>query len=136
MENMSDVSKMEKRKTDFMYKVAHKKIRDLYDKYNKTADFALEMAKYVNNEIKTHNPIFGVKELKDSNTRYVLKALNDVLMNLGYQIRNKGIHKKYGKNNKIYEFEWIDVAPNYYNMIDETGNDPLKPDFPKIKPHI
>ncbi len=134
MENMSDVSKMEKRKTDFMYKVAHKKIRDLYDKYNKTADFAVEMAKYVNNEIKTHNPVFGVKELKDSNTRYVLKALNDVLINMGYQIRNNGICKYVNKNNKIYEFEWFDIAPNYYNLSNETEKDPLKPDFPRIKP--
>lgn len=136
MENMSDVGRMEKRKTNFMYKVAHKKIRDLYDKYNKTVDFAGEMAKYVNNEVKTHNPIYGVKELKDSNTKYVLKALNDVLMNLGYQIRNKGLYKRDGKIKKIYEFEWCDVAPNYYNMVDETEKDPLKPDFPIIKPHI
>lgn len=133
IENMTDVERLTKRKTSFMYNVARTKIRDMYDKHNKTVDLPVKLMEYVNNEIKIHNPIFGSKELNTSNTKFVLSAVNSVLNVLGYEIRIKGIYKKPDKNKRIYEFEWFDIAPNYYNSSEKIEKDPLKPYFPKTK---
>lgn len=134
IENMTDVERMTKRKTSFMYNVARTKIRDLYDKHNKTIDLPVKLMEYVNNQIKINNPIFGSKELKTSNTKFVLVAVNAVLNVLGYEIRILKLHKKTLENKNIYEFEWFDIAPNYYNLPETIEKDPLKPDFPKMKP--
>ena len=134
IESMTDVERMTKRKNSFMYNVARTKIRDLYDKHNKTIDLPVKLMEYVNNQIKINNPIFGSKELKTSNTKFVLSAVNDVLNVVGYEIRIKGIYKNTHSGKKIYEFEWFDIAPNYYNLPETIEKDLLKPDFPKMKP--
>ncbi len=134
IENMTDVERLTKRKTSFMYNVARTKIRDMYDKHNKTIDLPVKLMEYVNNEIKINNPIYGSKKLKAPNTKFVLAAVNDVLNVVGYEIRIKCIYKTTPSSKKIYEFEWFDIAPNYYNLLETIEKYPLKPYFPKTKP--
>lgn len=131
--NTTDTDRMIKHKTDFMYNVARTKIRDIYDKYNRTAEFSVKMVEYINREIEINNPIYGGVKLKNSNTKYVLLAVNDVLMNLGYEIRISKVHKQTDRNKKIYEFEWFDISSDYYNLPNKNEKNNKKPDFPNFR---
>lgn len=131
--NTTDTDRMIKHKTDFMYNVARTKIRDIYDKYNRTAEFSVKMVEYINREIEINNPIYGGVKLKNSNTKYVLLAVNDVLMNLGYEIRIKSIYTKVDRSKNIYEFEWFDIASDYYNLPNKNEKNNKKPDFPNFR---
>lgn len=129
-DNATDVQKLDKCKTSFMYNVARIKARDIFDKYNKTAEFPAKLTEFINKQIDINNPVFGNKKLNGVRLKCSLAAINDVLNVLGYDIRIKRVFKQTTDGTKIYEYEWYDMAPEYYCIPDKTEKDNKKPVLP------
>lgn len=130
LDNATDVQKLDKCKTSFMYNVARIKARDIFDKYNKTAEFPAKLTEFINKQIDINNPVFGNKKLNGVRLKCSLAAINDVLNVLGYDIRIKNVFKYIDKNKRIYEYEWYDIAPDYYCIPDKTEKDNKNPILP------
>ncbi len=133
LDNATDIQKLDKQKTSFMYNVARMKARKIFDDYNRSAEFPVRLTEYINAQIDINNPIFGNKKLNGVRLKYSLISINSILNVLGYEIQIKRVHKQITNGTKIYEYEWFDISSNYYNIPDKNTKDNKKPDLPVIK---
>ncbi len=131
----NDTDKLNIRLTGAL-RLALDEVKKIHVEYNKTENLSMEFMKYINNQITAKNPLFSHKDkIMEKETRSIENINNIILSSLGYEIVKKELINRNKQMLKIYNYELIDTAVQYFTPLESEISINKMPMLKAFIPH-